>query len=370
MMRVMCVFGTRPEAIKMAPVVQALRRRPQQVELITCSTGQHREMLRQVLELFEIVPDIDLDLMQAEQTPTQVASRVLDGLDRVFRRHALDWLLLQGDTTTAMASAIAAHHARIRVGHVEAGLRSGDRWNPFPEETNRLIVDHVSELCFAPTERARLNLLKEAIPEHVIRVTGNTVVDALMQVARKEWIPDPGMGLAQLPTEGTLILVTAHRRESHGKPLVRICQALQQIAQRGAGRIQLVYPVHPNPNIRQPVYRMLGGVPGVTLVPPVDYLTLVNLMKRSKLILTDSGGIQEEAPTLGTPVLILRDVTERPEAVEAGVAQLVGTDVERIVSATFRLLDDPRAYDAMARSVNPFGDGQAAERIVTAMLES
>lgn len=367
----------------MAPVVRALQKQPQHFEMFTCTTAQHREMLDQVLALFDIVPDVDLDLMRQAQTPSQVASRVLAQLEPVLEAQRPDWVLVQGDTTTVLAAAIAAHHLRIRVGHVEAGLRTGDRWNPFPEEMNRVLADQVSDLCFAPTERARDNLLREGIPDSRIRLTGNTVIDALLEVAAFPWQPEPGSPLVGAldfeppPISGApsrnkkphLILVTAHRRESFGPPLERICRALQEIVRACDGRVQLVYPVHPNPNVRASVHRLLGGVEGITLLPPADYLTWVHLMKRSTLILTDSGGVQEEAPSLGVPVLVLREVTERPEAVEAGVARVVGTDPERIVRETLHLLEDAEAYAAMARPVNPYGDGHAAERIVEALLE-
>jgi UDP-N-acetylglucosamine 2-epimerase (non-hydrolysing) len=364
----------------MAPIVRELRKRPDRFQASTCATAQHREMLDQVLDLFDIVPDVDLDLMQEDQTPSQVASQILARLEPVLREESPDWILVQGDTTTVMAAAIAAHHLRIRVGHVEAGLRTGNRWNPFPEEMNRVLADHVSDLCFAPTERARHSLLHEGIPDRRIRVTGNTVVDALHWGARQPPTPEVTDLLRQLGVEELrdrrtadapvhLLLVTAHRRESFGRPLERICRALRKIAKRENGRIHIVYPVHPNPNVHGPVHHLLDGVDHVTLLPPVDYLTLVHLMKRSTLILTDSGGVQEEAPSLGVPVLVLREVTERPEAVEAGVAQVAGTDTERIVAEAFRLLDDPDAHAAMARPVNPYGDGHAAERIVEALVE-
>ena len=383
MKRVLCIFGTRPEAIKMAPVVRELQKYPDHFQARTCATAQHRHMLDQVLDLFGIVPDIDLDLMQARQTPSQVASRVLARLEPVLQEERPDWVLVQGDTTTVMAAAIAAHHLRIRIGHGEAGLRTGDRWNPFPEEMNRVLADHLSNLCFAPTQRARDNLLREGIPHQAGRVAGNTVVDAWLWVAEQPPTPGtatllqeigindggPGNVLQSEMQDPKLILVTAHRRESFGLPLERICQALRAIAQNGDGDVQIVYPVHPNPHVQGPVRRLLGEVPHITLLPPVDYLTLAHLMKHSTLILTDSGGIQEEAPSLGVPVLVLRETTERPEAVEAGVAQVVGTDVECIMAETFRLLNDPEAYAAMARPVNPYGDGHAAERIVEALLE-
>jgi UDP-N-acetylglucosamine 2-epimerase (non-hydrolysing) len=381
MIRVLCVFGTRPEAIKMAPVVRELQKHSGYLQVRTCATGQHRQMLDQVLALFGIVPDVDLNLMRQRQTPSQVASRVLTYLEPVLQEERPDWVLVQGDTTTVMAAAIVAHHLQIRVGHVEAGLRTGDRWNPFPEEMNRVLADHLSDLCFAPTDRARLNLLQEGIPEHMIRVTGNTVVDALLWVAQQRPNAETStlfreMGLGNgLPSVNShsknpkLILVTAHRRESFGPPLERICKALREIAREGDGEVRIVYPVHPNPHVHEPVHRLLDHVPNIVLVPPADYQTLVHLMKRSALILTDSGGIQEEAPSLGVPVLVLREVTERPEAVEAGVAQVVGTDPERIVGLASRLLNDSKAHAAMARPVNPYGDGHAAERIVETLLE-
>jgi UDP-N-acetylglucosamine 2-epimerase (non-hydrolysing) len=384
MIRVLCIFGTRPEAIKMAPVVRALQKHSHCFQARTCVTAQHRQMLDQVLGLFDIVPDVDLDLMQVGQTPSQVASRVLARLEPILEEERPDWVLVQGDTTTVMAAAIAAHHLRIRIGHVEAGLRTGDRWNPFPEEMNRVLADHLSDLCFASTVRARENLLREGIPQHAIYVTGNTVVDALLWAADQPAPPgtvalfqalglyDDGSNtnLALHTWDPRLILVTAHRRESFGPPLERICQALREIADIGNGSMRIVYPVHPNPHVCESVHNMLEKVSNITLLPPVDYLTLVKLMKRSTLILTDSGGIQEEAPSLGVPVLVLREKTERPEAVEAGVAEVVGTEVERIVGATLHLLNNSEAYEAMARQANPYGDGHAAERILDALLES
>jgi len=371
MLRVLSIFGTRPEAIKLAPVIRELGRYPQEVVSRVCVTAQHREMLDQVLALFAIVPDTDLDLMQPDQTPSHVAAAALERLDAVLQAERPDWILVQGDTTTVMAAAIAAYHRRVRIGHVEAGLRTGDKWQPFPEEMNRRIADHLSDLLFAPTEQARRNLQAEGIPDERIRVTGNTVIDALLEVAAQPWSPPPDHPLHGLfvPTSNFqhLILTTAHRRESFGRPLRDICAALRALARRGD--VQIVYPVHRNPNVWDVVHAELGSEAGVTLLPPADYRTLAYLLQKCTLVLTDSGGIQEEAPSLGKPVLVLREVTERPEGVAAGTARVVGTDPARIVAEAGRLLDDPAAYAAMAQAVNPYGDGHAAERIVAALLE-
>jgi len=366
-LRVLSIFGTRPEAIKMAPVVRALQQRPAEITALSCATAQHRELLDQVLALFDLVPDVDLNIMRPGQTPSQVAARVLLELEPVLQRLRPDWVLVQGDTTTVLAAALAAHHLRIRVGHVEAGLRTGDRWNPFPEESNRVLTDHVSDLCFAPTAQAQAHLLAENIPAARILITGNTVIDALLVVAQRPWTPAPSSPLAALTPTAPLILVTAHRRENFGAPFANICRALREIAAR-APHVTLIYPVHPNPNVHDVAHRELAGIPNIILLPPVDYLTLVNLMKRSTLILTDSGGIQEEAPALGVPVLVLRETTERPEAVAAGAARVVGTNAEGIVAETLHLLSDAGDHASMARASNPFGDGHAAERIVQALL--
>ncbi len=371
MLHILSIFGTRPEAIKLAPVVRELERHPGEIASRVCVTAQHRQMLDQVLDIFGIVPDIDLDLMRPDQTPSQVAAAVLEQLDAVLQEEQPDWILVQGDTTTVMAAAIAAYHRRVRLGHVEAGLRTHDKYRPFPEEMNRRIADHLSDLLFAPTARARQNLLEEGIPGEKIRVTGNTVIDALLEIAAQPWLPPPGHPLHRVVSatpnfQPPTILVTAHRRESFGRPLQDICSALRTLARRGD--VQIVYPVHRNPNVWDVVHAELDGEPGVTLLPPVDYRALVYLMQQCALVLTDSGGIQEEAPALGKPVLVLREVTERPEGVEAGTARVVGTDPERIVAEAGRLLDDPAAYAAMAQAVNPYGDGHAAERIVAALL--
>ena len=377
MIKVLSIFGTRPEAIKMAPVVRELERHSGQIINRVCVTAQHREMLDQVLELFEIVPDYDLDLMQASQTPTQVASAVLAQLEPILQAEKPDWVLVQGDTTTVMAASLAAFYARVKVGHVEAGLRTFDKWQPFPEEINRRVAGVVADLHFAATDRARENLVREGVPVEQIFVTGNPVIDAIQWAAAQPFDfqtllegqgSDSPSLLAQELDDRKLILVTAHRRESFGEPLENICLALRDIAERYSDGVRIVYPVHLNPNVQEPVHRLLGSVPNITLLPPLDYLPLVHLMKRSTLVLTDSGGIQEEAPGLGKPVLVLRQVTERPEGVESGAVRIVGTDRERIVAMTERLLEDPADYALMARTVNPYGDGKAAERIAGALL--
>jgi UDP-N-acetylglucosamine 2-epimerase (non-hydrolysing) len=378
-LRVLSIFGTRPEAVKMAPVVARLVDTAN-IEARVCVTAQHRQMLDQVLNLFQIEPDIDLDLMRPNQTLAELTAAVFTHLDPILEKMEPDWVLVQGDTTTVMAASLAAYYRRIRIGHVEAGLRTHDKWQPFPEEINRRVAGVVADLHFAPTAWARQNLLQEGVPAEQVVVTGNPVIDALQTVVR---LPAPSevlslldrLGIAQDATgEETgarrLVVVTAHRRENFGRPIEQVCRALVELAKTYQGQVQFVYPVHLNPNIQEPVYRLLGEAPNITLLPPLDYLPLVHLIKRAVLVLTDSGGIQEEAPGLGVPVLVLREVTERPEGVEAGTVRLVGTDADRIVLETRRLLDDPQARAEMARAVNPYGDGHAAERIVKAILDS
>jgi UDP-N-acetylglucosamine 2-epimerase (non-hydrolysing) len=367
-MKALVVLGTRPEGIKLAPVIHELRRR-QGIHCAVCVTAQHREMLDQVLRIFCIRPDYDLGVMTENQTPAQVAAAVLRGLEPVLEAERPDWVLVQGDTTTVAVAALAAFYQRARVGHVEAGLRTGDKWRPFPEEIHRRVVGVIADLHFAPTASARANLLREGVDPRAVVVTGNPVIDALHWVAAQ-----PLSSAAQTLLEQTgaldgrrLILVTAHRRESFGPGLVAICQALQEIV-AAFPEVTILYPVHQNPNVWEPVHRMLGKIPRILLTPPLDYLTFVHIMRHAFLVLTDSGGIQEEAPGLGKPVLVLREVTERPEAVTAGVARLVGTDPQRIIEAVSELLTDPLAYAQMARAVNPFGDGRAAVRIVSALL--
>ena len=367
-LRVLSVFGTRPEAVKMAPVVHELKR-THGVESFVCVTAQHREMLDQVLSLFDIVPDVDLDLMQPDQSLAEMSARIFTDLEPVLADLKPDWVLVQGDTTTVAISTLMAYYRRIRVGHVEAGLRTGDKWQPFPEEINRRVAGVTADLHFAPTEWARRNLLREGVQDSSISVTGNPVIDALQVVAKQPQPESIAQLIRQLKIgeEGRrLILVTAHRRENFGQPLEEICAALVELAARGD--VEIVYPVHLNPNVQEPVNRLLGKVKHVHLLPPQDYLPMVHLIKQSALVLTDSGGIQEEAPTFGIPVLVLRAVTERPEGVKAGVLKLVGTDRTHILRAANRLLDDQKAYEKMAKVANPFGDGQAASRIVKSLI--
>ncbi len=381
-MRILSIFGTRPEAIKMAPVVRVLEQTPG-IESLVCVTAQHRQMLDQVLNLFRIIPDYDLNLMRPDQSLAQLTAAVFEDLDPVLAETQPHWVLVQGDTTTVMAATLAAYYRRIRVGHVEAGLRTGDKWQPFPEEINRRVASVTADLHFAPTQQSRQNLLNEGIPDANISVTGNTVIDALQAVARLPvnegfldylanlGIPEPfrrpAAGTVQSPSP-RLVLVTAHRRENFGQPLEDICAALRCLAETYGPEIQLIYPVHLNPNVQEPVRRLLGDVPNITLLPPLDYFPMVHLLKQTTLLLTDSGGLQEEAPGLGVPVLVMRRVTERPEGVEAGTVRLVGTDTETILRESRRLLDDAEAHRAMAQAVNPYGDGKAAGRIVRAIL--
>lgn len=366
-MKVLSVFGTRPEAIKMAPVIKELETHRDRIASQVCVTAQHRQMLDQVLKLFGIVPDYDLDIMRESQSLSDLTAAVFKRLDPVIGRADPDWILVQGDTTTVMATSLLAYYHRVKVGHVEAGLRTGDKWRPFPEEINRRVAGAVADLHFAPTTQARRNLLREGVGSIIIHVTGNPVIDALLMASDLpfDW---ENSALAGIPWARRIILVTAHRRENFGRPLEEICQALRDIASCYPDDIQIVYPVHLNPKVQGPVYRMLDGVPNITLLPPLEYLPMVHLMKRSHLVLTDSGGIQEEAPGLGKPVLVLREVTERPEAVAAGTVRLVGTNREQILEWTRRLMDNPDEHDKMAKAVNPYGDGHAAERIVAALL--
>ncbi len=364
MKTVLVIVGTRPEAIKLAPVVLALRRRSESFRVIVCVTAQHRALLDRVLRLFEISPDVDLDLMEDNQSLSGVTARAMLSVTDTINKVEPDTVLVQGDTTTAMVSALAAFYQRVPVGHVEAGLRTCSLYSPFPEEINRRLIGVIGNTHFAPTSRAVDALLSEGVPKENIFLTGNTVVDALQTIVNR-----PGGINLGIPLEGRkLILVTAHRRESFGEPMEQICQALGELARRHP-EVLIVYPVHPNPNVQEPVTRLLTGVPGIALIEPLEYDAFVCLMKLAYLVLTDSGGIQEEAPALGKPVLVLREKTERPEGIEAGVSKLVGTRTENILQETDRLLSDRDAYARMTRAVNPYGDGKAAERLV-AILES
>ncbi|HKT51187.1 MAG TPA: UDP-N-acetylglucosamine 2-epimerase (non-hydrolyzing) [Candidatus Angelobacter sp.] len=358
---VLVVLGTRPEAIKLAPVITELRRHSD-VTTRVCVTGQHREMLQTILELFDVRPDIDLALMTPDQRLSSLTAAALMRLEEVIDSTAPDWMVLQGDTTSAMSAALAAFYRHLPVAHVEAGLRTHDLARPFPEEANRRIADALATVHFAPTELARQNLLREGADESTIYVTGNTVVDALLTVGR---LSENGSGgpLAWLPPNRRIVLLTAHRRESFGHGLRDICVAVREIAD-ALPDVQCVYPVHLNPHVQEAARSILTGHERISLLPPLDYVSLVRLIRRSTLILTDSGGIQEEAPTFGKPVLVLREVTERPEAVRAGCARIVGTDSRVIASAALELLSDHSAYDRMAKIANPFGDGHASERIV------
>ncbi|AUJ33950.1 UDP-N-acetylglucosamine 2-epimerase (non-hydrolyzing) [Vibrio vulnificus] len=370
--KVLTVFGTRPEAIKMAPLVHALAA-DERFEAKCCVTAQHREMLDQVLELFEITPDYDLNLMKAGQTLNEVTARILLELKPVLQEFKPDVVLVHGDTATTFAASLAAYYEQIAVGHVEAGLRTGNIYSPWPEEANRKLTGALTKYHFAPTETSQQNLLQENYSEENIFVTGNTVIDALLMVKEKiEQDADLKATLAAqfpyLDENKKLILVTGHRRESFGGGFERICEALAQTAKQHP-EVQILYPMHLNPNVREPVNRILGSVENVLLIEPQQYLPFIYLMDRANIILTDSGGIQEEAPSLGKPVLVMRDTTERPEAVAAGTVKLVGTDVEKIVSNLNTLLSDSEAYQAMSFAHNPYGDGKACQRILDSLCK-
>jgi UDP-N-acetylglucosamine 2-epimerase (non-hydrolysing) len=367
MIRVLSVFGTRPEAIKMAPVVRALREAPTRFESLVCVSAQHRTMLDQVLEVFDLEADIDLDLMVPGQSPAGIAAGILERLPPLLRRVQPDVILVQGDTTTTFAAAFAAFLEKVPTGHVEAGLRTGDRWQPFPEEMNRVLTSRIAALHFPPTPAARDTLLTEGVPAGDIYLTGNTVIDALLATVRPNYqFATPA--LTALDPARRMVLVTTHRRESFGGPLESICAAVRTLVERFED-LEVVIPVHPNPQVKQVVVRKLLDLQRVHLIEPVDYVEFTNLMARAHIILTDSGGVQEEAPSLGKPVLVLREVTERPEGVEAGTAAIVGTDQDKIVRTASELLTSPGAYAKMANAVSPYGDGRASERIADALRE-
>ena len=370
MKKILIVFGTRPEAIKMAPVIKSLALQ-KNIEIKTCVTAQHRQMLDQVLELFDIKPDFDLDLMKPGQDLTDITTNVLLGMRSIFQQWHPDYVLVHGDTTTAMAAGLAAFYAKIPVAHVEAGLRTHNIYSPWPEEMNRRLVGRIATLHFAPTETARSNLLVEGCLDKTIFVTGNTVIDALLRVVdiiKNDKVLNQKLSkqFSFLQHEKRLILVTGHRRENFGQGFDDICNGLLKIA--GRNDIEIVYPVHLNPNVQEPVHRILGGHQNIHLMEPLDYLPFVYLMNRAYILLTDSGGIQEEAPALGKPVLVMRENTERPEALAAGTARLVGTNASRIAEELERLLEDDQAYEYMSRASNPYGDGKSAQRIVQALI--
>ncbi len=359
---ILCVIGTRPEAIKMAPVVKALRAHPAGFAVTVVATAQHREMLDQILANFSIRPDIDLDVMTADQSLPELTARLLPALDRVLAATTPDFVLAQGDTTTVLATALASFYRKLRFGHVEAGLRTHDMRSPFPEEMNRTLVGRLACRHYAPTPGAAANLRREGVPAGSIIVTGNTVIDALHHMVALA----PALPFA-IPAERRLVLVTAHRRENFGAPFEKILAAIARLV-RAHPDIEIVYPVHPNPHVREPAYRILGHLDRVRLVAPLDYAGFVAAMVRSHLIITDSGGVQEEAPALAKPVLVLRRETERPEAVAAGVVRIVGVESEDILREASRLLSDPAAYAEMAKGVSPYGDGKASERIVASLI--
>ncbi|MDT8715593.1 UDP-N-acetylglucosamine 2-epimerase (non-hydrolyzing) [Clostridium sp. 19966] len=363
--KVLTIFGTRPEAVKMAPLVKELSKR-EQIESKVCVTAQHREMLDQVLELFDINPDFDLNIMKSKQSLTGITARVLEGLEEVFENEKPDIILVHGDTTTTFAGALAAFYKQIKVGHVEAGLRTFDKYFPYPEEMNRKLTGALADLHFAPTSSSKRNLLREGVNEEDIFITGNTVIDAMNHTVKKNYIFDTDI-LNHIDYSKKIIMVTAHRRENWGQGIDNICEAINKIVEKNED-VEVIYLVHLNPIVKDAVNKHLGNNPRIHLLPPLDTKETHNLMNKCFMVMTDSGGLQEEAPHLGRPVLVLRDVTERPEAVEAGTVKLVGTDVENIFSNANELLNNSKAYDAMSKAVNPYGDGFASKRICDAIV--
>ena len=382
MKKIMLVFGTRPEAIKMAPLVKEFLKHPDSIKTIVCVTGQHREMLDQVLNLFEIVPDYDLNIMKQGQDLYDITSRVLLGMRDVLKEAAPDVVLVHGDTTTSSAAALAAFYQQIPVGHVEAGLRTGNVYSPWPEEMNRQITGRIATYNFSPTQLGRANLLKENVSDSTIHVTGNTVIDALYMVVDKiksdseldsrlqKQLFDAGYDVSRLSGDRKMVLITGHRRENFGSGFINMCTAIRDLSLKYP-EVDFVYPMHLNPNVRKPISEVFGeknSIPNMFFIEPLEYLSFVYLMEKSYLVLTDSGGIQEEAPGLGKPVLVMRDTTERPEALEAGTVKLVGTDYDKIYSEVSQLIDSEEYYNAMSKAVNPYGDGLACDRIVKTFL--
>jgi len=367
MKKIICIFGTRPEAIKMAPVLKELQKKKDLFKTVVVVTAQHRQMLDQVLRLFNLQSDYDLNIMQESQTPYHVTTSSLSRLEKVINRENPDFILVQGDTTTTFAAALAAFYQKVPVGHIEAGLRSYDRFNPYPEEVNRLLTDALCDLHFAPTPTAKRNLLKENIKKESIFVTGNTVIDALYLALKKPHRFRNSVLKRIDFNKKRIILLTAHRRENWGIPLENICLSIKKLIHK-YDDLEIVYPVHLNPKVKNVVYKILKNFPRIHLIKPLDYLDFINLMNKCFLVLTDSGGLQEEAPSLGKPVLVLREVTERTEGVKAGTVRIVGLSKERIFKETCKLLDNKRVYNRMATAVNPYGDGKASQRIVSALL--
>lgn len=366
MIKTIVIFGTRPEAIKLAPVIFCLRENADLFDTKVCVTGQHSSMLYSVLDVFDIKPDFDFEIMSEGQTLFDVTTAVLRKMERLLDAEKPDLIIVQGDTTTAFAASLSAFYKKVKIAHVEAGLRTNDKYSPFPEEINRRITSLLADFHFAPTQNSKDNLLKEVVKEESISVTGNTVIDALkyaIEIINKRNIEIPQLDEAKLKNK-KLILVTGHRRESFGEGFQNICSALKEIALKYKDEIEIVYPVHLNPNVQKPAYSILGNIENINLIPPLDYLPFVKLMKMSYLILTDSGGIQEEAPYLKKPVLVMRETTERPEGVIAGTCRLVGTETDKIIAETEKVLFNQAEYDKMASSVNPYGDGNAAEKII------
>ena len=368
---VMTVIGTRPEAIKLVPMVLEVQSRPDEFKSVVCVTGQHREMLDQVLDAFNVTADHDLNLMAPNQSLGQVTARAVKGLDEVFKQVQPDVVLVQGDTTTAFCGALVGHYHQVKIGHVEAGLRTGNKFSPFPEEINRRLVGRLADLHFPPTEHSKQALLSEGVDPATIFVTGNTVIDTLMltreRVTRN--IPDAAKPLVELTKDKQVVLVTGHRRESHGQGFENICQAIRTVADANEDAV-FVYPVHLNPNVQEPVNRILGGHDRIHLIDPLSYEPFVWLLNEADIVLTDSGGVQEEAPSFGKPVLVMRDTTERPEGVDAGNAKLVGTSIDKIVSEMNELLNNPKAYSAMSEAKNPYGDGTASKQIADALAKT
>lgn len=362
-MRTLFFFGTRPEAIKLSPLIKELQKYPEKFDVKVCVSAQHREMLDQVLNFFDIKPDFDLDIMKANQNLFDISIEALNGIKEVISIYKPNLLIVQGDTTTTFIGALAAFYEKVKVAHIEAGLRSFNKHAPFPEEINRVLTTHLTDIHFAPTARAKKNLLRESVPQDRIFVVGNTSIDALFlcmkKVSGKK--PEDFESFKSINFDKRIILVTGHRRESFGKPFENICNALRILAKEN--NVEIVYPVHLNPNVRKPVFKILKDMPNIHLIEPLDYPSFVWLMNNSYLILTDSGGVQEEAPSLGKPVLVLRDVTERTEGIDAGTAKIVGTDMNEIIRETLRLLSNRSEYEEMARAVNPYGDGMASTRI-------